>query len=40
LSPLEDQRFGGVLMASWGAFAYGLGALILFARAIQKVDAD
>lgn len=35
LSPLADQRFGGVLMASWGALAYLAGSLVLFHRAVS-----
>lgn len=38
-APLEDQRLGGVLMASWGAGAYLLGAAILLFRMIGKADA-
>lgn len=34
-SPLTDQRFGGVLMASWGALAYLAGSLLLFRRAVS-----
>ncbi|MBS0234892.1 MAG: cytochrome c oxidase assembly protein [Proteobacteria bacterium] len=36
LTPLEDQRLGGVLMASWGAGAYLFGALVLFLRLMQR----
>lgn len=35
-NPLEDQRLGGVLMASWGAAAYLVGAIMLLLRVIQK----
>jgi putative membrane protein len=38
-NPLEDQRLGGVLMASWGAAAYLLGALILLLRIVRRSDA-
>lgn len=34
--PLEDQRFGGVLMASWGAAAYLVGAVLLLLRVVQQ----
>lgn len=34
-SPLADQRFGGVLMASWGALAYLAGSLVLFYHAVS-----
>jgi putative membrane protein len=34
-SPLADQRFGGVLMASWGALAYLAGSLLLFYRVVS-----
>jgi putative membrane protein len=34
-SPLADQRFGGVLMASWGALAYLAGSLVLFRNALS-----
>lgn len=37
-SPLEDQRAGGVLMASWGAGAYLLGAIILLFRMIERTS--
>lgn len=33
--PLEDQRLGGVLMASWGAIAYLIGAILLLNRIIK-----
>jgi putative membrane protein len=38
-TPLEDQRLGGVLMASWGAGAYLLGAAFLLFRMIGRADA-
>jgi putative membrane protein len=34
-TPLADQRFGGVLMASWGALVYLAGSLVLFHRAVS-----
>jgi putative membrane protein len=37
-APLEDQRLGGVLMASWGAGAYLLGAVVLLFRMIGRAD--
>jgi putative membrane protein len=38
-SPLEDQRFGGILMASWGALAYLVGAILLLIRIVQRSAA-
>ncbi len=38
LTPLEDQRLGGVLMASWGAGAYLFGALVLLYRVIRRSE--
>lgn len=35
LVPLEDQRLGGVLMASWGSFAYLIGAIWLMWRVME-----
>lgn len=37
-TPLQDQRVGGVLMASWGAGAYLLGSVVLFFRMIGRTD--
>jgi putative membrane protein len=34
-TPLADQRFGGVLMASWGALVYLAGSLVLFHHAVS-----
>lgn len=36
LSPLDDQRLGGVLMASWGSFTYLGGAMWLLWRALTR----
>jgi len=36
LSPLEDQRLGGVLMASVGATPYLVGGIVLAARLISR----
>lgn len=38
LTPLQDQRIGGVLMASWGAGAYLLGSVVLLFRMIGRTD--
>lgn len=38
-TPLEDQRFGGILMASWGAVTYLFGALLLLSRMMQRSEA-
>lgn len=35
LGPLKDQRLGGVLMASWGAVAYLIGAILLLNKVIK-----
>ncbi|MFA5679057.1 MAG: cytochrome c oxidase assembly protein [Pseudomonas sp.] len=36
---LEDQRFGGVLMAAWGGLAYMLGGLVLGYRLLRDLPA-
>ena len=36
---LEDQRFGGVLMAAWGGLAYLLGGVVLGYRLLRKWPA-
>jgi putative membrane protein len=38
-SPLEDQRVGGILMASWGAGTYLIGAAVLLLRMLERYDA-
>lgn len=38
-APLEDQRFGGVLMAAWGGAAYLAGGLLLGARLLRGDEA-
>lgn len=38
-SPLDDQRLGGILMASWGSFTYLGGAMWLVWRALTKEKA-
>lgn len=37
---LEDQRFGGVLMAAWGGLAYLLGGIVLGYRLLWQIDND
>ncbi|MET1045693.1 MAG: cytochrome c oxidase assembly protein [Hyphomicrobium sp.] len=40
LSSLEDQRLGGILMASWGSFTYLAGAMWLLWRTLgRRADA-
>ena len=34
LAPLQDQQFGGILMAGWGAFVYAGGGVALFRRVL------
>lgn len=36
---LEDQRFGGVLMAAWGGLAYLAGGIVLGYRLLWQADA-
>lgn len=36
---LEDQRFGGVLMAAWGGLVYLLGGLLLGCRLLREWPA-
>ena len=35
---LEDQRFGGVLMAAWGGLAYLAGGIILGWRLVRRLE--
>ena len=35
---LEDQRFGGVLMAAWGGLAYLVGGIILGWRLLRRLE--
>lgn len=37
---LEDQRFGGVLMAAWGGLAYLAGGIVLGGRLLRQLDSD
>ena len=37
---LEDQRFGGVLMAAWGGLAYLVGGIVLGYRLLWDGSAD
>lgn len=37
---LEDQRFGGVLMAAWGGLAYLVGGIVLGYRLLGEGRAD
>lgn len=37
---LEDQRFGGVLMAAWGGLGYMLGGVVLGCRLLWGTDAE
>lgn len=37
---LDDQRFGGILMAGWGGLAYLAGGLALGARLIARLQDD
>jgi putative membrane protein len=37
---LDDQRFGGILMAGWGGFAYLLGGAVLGGRLLREQDED
>lgn len=37
---LEDQRFGGVLMAAWGGLVYMLGGVALTARLLLRDEPD
>lgn len=37
---LEDQRFGGVLMAAWGGLAYLVGGIVLGYRLVWDGSAD
>ena len=37
---LEDQRFGGVLMAAWGGLAYLAGGIMLGWRLLRQLDGD
>ncbi len=37
---LEDQRFGGVLMAAWGGLAYLVGGIVLGYRLLWQIDND
>ncbi|PRB84377.1 cytochrome c oxidase assembly protein [Pseudomonas sp. MYb185] len=37
---LEDQRFGGVLMAAWGGLAYMAGGVVLGCRLLWGADVE
>lgn len=37
---IEDQRFGGILMAGWGGLAYLLGGVILGGRLLRELGED
>lgn len=37
---LEDQRFGGVLMAAWGGLAYLVGGIVLGYRLLWQIENE